>query len=234
MDSIDLSGNDSAVLSALFDPEASLQSTTRVDPALQGPYQRQTLLQIQAREREALLLLNSENPTDSSIRAATSILNQLVDAYPKYASAWNNRAQARRMLINSEDLLNHPDELSLIMSDLSQAILLASPHTPIDAISPMQAKVLGSAHTHRGYLLWRASRSESPSNVLASVNGLNRIDTEQLEEMASREFAAGGRYGNQVAQQLAVKTNPYAKLCGSIVKEALQKEIADKFWPPIS
>ena len=36
--------------------------------------------------------------------------------------------------------------------------------------------------------------------------------------------ALGGRYGNKIARQLSVQTNPYAKACGAIVKEALRKE----------
>ena len=48
-----------------------------------------------------------------------------------------------------------------------------------------------------------------------------------MEEMASRDFGFGGRYGNDTARQMAVKTNPYAKLCGSIVREAMTKEVRE-------
>jgi hypothetical protein len=53
------------------------------------------------------------------------------------------------------------------------------------------------------------------------------LSSGRLEEAASGELALGGRYGNETARQLAVKTNPYAKLCGAVVKEALTKEISD-------
>jgi hypothetical protein len=46
----------------------------------------------------------------------------------------------------------------------------------------------------------------------------------EFEEAASRDFAMGGRYGNEVAKGLAVSTNPTAKLCGRIVREAIKKE----------
>lgn len=39
------------------------------------------------------------------------------------------------------------------------------------------------------------------------------------------DFQQGGRYGNEIARQMAVKTNPYAKMCGAIVKEAMRKEM---------
>lgn len=34
----------------------------------------------------------------------------------------------------------------------------------------------------------------------------------------------GGRYGNEVAGKLAVGVNPMARLCGSMVREALRRE----------
>jgi hypothetical protein len=36
----------------------------------------------------------------------------------------------------------------------------------------------------------------------------------------------GGRYGNEIAKALAVSTNPTAKLCGEMVREAMRKEYA--------
>jgi hypothetical protein len=59
----------------------------------------------------------------------------------------------------------------------------------------------------------------------AGPQRLRGLTSDQLEEMASQDFFFGGRYGNKVAQQLAVQTNPYAKMCGAIVKEALRKEV---------
>jgi len=53
---------------------------------------------------------------------------------------------------------------------------------------------------------------------------LTCLSSTALEELASRDFALGGRYGNKIARQLSVQTNPYAKACGAIVKEALRKE----------
>jgi hypothetical protein len=99
----------------------------------------------------------------------------------------------------------------------------------------VNANVLASAFTHRGLLLWAASRdAELQDALIASVNRLGDLDAEQLEEVASHDFASGGRYGNETAKQLAVKLNPYAKLCGNIVKEAMQKEISDFYSIPIT
>lgn len=224
-----LSDNDSSVLNALFDSEASLQNSLSIDSNLFGAYPQSTLKEVQRRERDALLLVNDENPSQANVDSAIEILDDIIRTYPLHASAWNNRAQTRRIPFSFEALSKHPQELGKIVDDLEQAVSLASPHPPTQALSPMQAKVLASAHTHRGTLLWMASRSEPVAEAFACVKPLGEVDKNQFEELASREFALGGRYGNSTAKQLAVKTNPYAKLCGSIVKEALQKEIADYY-----
>ncbi len=70
--------------------------------------------------------------------------------------------------------------------------------------------------------------------MLSALPGLKPQSLADLEEAASRELGIGGRYGNETARQLAVKTNPYAKLCGSIVREALTKEISDYYHPQIT
>ena len=46
----------------------------------------------------------------------------------------------------------------------------------------------------------------------------------ELEEMASRDFASAARFGDEVAREMSVRTNPYAKMCGAIVKNALREE----------
>lgn len=48
--------------------------------------------------------------------------------------------------------------------------------------------------------------------------------TVRFEEEASRDFIVGGRFGNEIAKALAVASNPTAKLCGEMVKEAMKNE----------
>lgn len=115
-------------------------------------------------------------------------------------------------------------------------------------VSPLQAKILASAYTHRGHLLWRLSKSTNPpppaviqlqnsnsepaaaiippSPILTHLpESLRKASKETLEEMASRDFEQGGRYGNEVAREMAKRTNPYARLCGDIVREAMRGEL---------
>jgi hypothetical protein len=138
------------------------------------------------------------------------------------------------MLIKDEDLPTMPDTVAQIFQDITQAISLATPTQLHEPISHLDARVLASAHSHRGYLLLFASKSEDNRSMLSTLPGLKDQSRADLEEAASRDFGIGGRYGNETARQLAVKTNPYAKLCGSIVREALTKEISDYYQPQIT
>lgn len=141
-------------------------------------------------------------------------------------------------MLLGENLKAEKVSKSTLWADLGKAIELAAPPSPYAAVSPLQSKILASAYTHRGHLTWRLAKSMNP---LANANGQHNAQSadheellppqlqgkskEQLEEMASRDFEMGGRYGNEVAREMAVRTNPYAKLCGNIVKEAMRGEI---------
>ncbi|KAL2797723.1 hypothetical protein BJX66DRAFT_297084 [Aspergillus keveii] len=245
-----LTTNDSAVLQALFDAESSPSSAVNVEsslPALPAhlniPAKEHSFLQ--SREREIISALSSQStPTRETLESAISELSTLIASHPTYPSAYANRAQALRMLIEgplpasttetseteAEILFNNTDEqhLTTLLSDLGTAISLSTPRSPADPVSSLQARLLADTHTHRAYLLLKISRrlKSAGDNEEASVPAqLKELGSEELEEMASRDFFFGGRYGNKVAQQMAVQTNPYAKMCGAIVKEAMRKEI---------
>jgi len=228
-----LSGNDSAVLSALFDPESSLSSAANINYSTPETIDSERLSLLQNEERNALRPLNQKKPSKSDIEHALSKLSDIVESNPDYASALVNRAQAQRLLVQDGELSKNPELVLNISEDLAKAISLTTPKSPTDSVSAMDAKILAAAHTHRGYLLLLASKSEENRHMMDSIKALRDLRKEDLEEMASRELALGGRYGNETARQLAVKTNPYAKLCGSIVKEALQKEISDYYQIPV-
>ncbi|KAL4922290.1 hypothetical protein BDW62DRAFT_172205 [Aspergillus aurantiobrunneus] len=250
-----LTTNDSAVLQALFDAESSPSSAVTIDPALpQLPSHLNISTKehafFQAREKEIISPLTSTStttePTPETLHSAITALDTLINNHPTYPAAYANRAQALRMLIEHEQQssleCNNTDDdairdrfppattnlLSSLLADLAQAIFLSTPLSPADAVSPLQARLLADSHTHRAYLLLRISRQLKVNNAV-DVGGipgrLRDVGPDGLEEMASRDFFLGGRYGNKVAQQMAVQTNPYAKMCGAIVKEAMRKEV---------
>ncbi|OJJ96376.1 hypothetical protein ASPACDRAFT_1859591 [Aspergillus aculeatus ATCC 16872] len=251
-----LTSNDSAVLQALFDAESSPSSALAIDATLPtlpahlniSPEKHESL---KSAELEIIRTLQQPEPSLSTVQKAITDLDLLITDAPTYPSAYMNRAQARRLLIDltlipsSSSLpsssIQDPDTdtdtdlklfapanrapASALLADLTQAIQLASPRSPADPVSPGQARILADAYTHRGYLLLKAARFRH-SHGEGGPERLDGLGAQQLEEMASGDFFLGGRFGNKVAQQLAVQTNPYAKMCGAIVKEALRKEVA--------
>ncbi|CAK40579.1 hypothetical protein CBS63078_10899 [Aspergillus niger] len=245
-----LTTNDSAVLQALFDAESSPSNSITIDSSLPTypshlnitPELLQTL---QSREVSIIRTLQSETTLDiPTIQQAIKDLDTLIAEHPTYPSAYVNRAQTLRILIdktktttessgddNDDDKIFDPENTqpaSTLLADLGNAITLATPRSPADPVSSVQARLLADAHTHRGYLLLKAARvkkERKQEEVIGGPDQLRVVEPEQLEDMASRDFFFGGRYGNKVAQQLAVQTNPYAKMCGAIVKEALRKEV---------
>lgn len=171
-----------------------------------------------------------------------STLGELISEYPKYASARNNRAQALRRLYgdtmllrgsaNSNALLSDIDDLkrseaaALALSDLGKAIELLTPKTVFASISPQAGKTLSLAHTQRAAIYHTTAKSLQAGQVanIAVERKEAGWATLNFEEAASRDFALGGRYGNEIAKGLAVSTNPTAKLCGQMVREAMKKE----------
>jgi hypothetical protein len=153
-----------------------------------------------------------------------TLLNKLIEDNPSYASAYANRAQVSRLLETRAPATYNSQNTESILADLSKAISLATPTSPSTPLSAFQAKVLSAAHTHRAYLLYRLARSENTEGVPGSLRELSK---EELEDMASHDFFMGGRFGDKVAQQMSVYTNPYAKMCGAIVKEAMKEEMKE-------
>ncbi|KAJ5090021.1 hypothetical protein N7532_008705 [Penicillium argentinense] len=246
-----LTSNDSAVLQALFDAESSPSSGITIDSNLPSwsaivNISQQDLATLNNREAEIIRKLqDSENPSQKTIQSALDALDALISKYPTYPPAYTNRAQTIRLLVDTQYKQSHPENTdssddalftpeaadfsSRIFADLGQAITLATPSSPADALSTVQARLLADAHTHRGYLLLKAARVKKntvlPPMEEVGPERLRGLSADELEEMASRDFFLGGRFGNKIAQQLAVQTNPYAKMCGAIVKEAMRKEV---------
>lgn len=180
-------------------------------------------------------------------RCCLSRLGHLIQECPRYASARNNRAQAIRRLCGDSILLaNAPqtpqallrdldDAERIVMadtalSDLDLAIRLLSPVGIFPSMSPQAARTLSAAHTQRAALYLMTSKLMSTNSVSVAPGRREEKWTKlEFEENASRDFAMGGRYGNDIAKGLAVSTNPTAKLCGQMVREAMKKEYGEDF-----
>jgi len=183
--------NDSITLTRLFDPESSPDSSlVPISPSLPADpnYPSEVLSRLQSTELEAIRL------SDTSATDALSLLGDLITKYPRYASAYNNRAQLRRIL---------KQDKGEVLADLDEAIQIATPTMPLTPVSNLQAKVLCAAWTQKGVVLLECGD----------------------EDRAAAAFQAGARYGGEVARQMAVRANPYARLCGAIVKKAMRNEL---------
>jgi hypothetical protein len=244
--SVKLTSNDASVLQALFDAESSPSASSKnakVDPSLPSfpTVLESDVTALKSRELNAIRQIQQTNDSRLIEKAITE-LDTLISEFPAYPSAYVNRAQALRLLVQARANRNEEDSDSTLFfhensrlatrlfSDLGQAISLSIPNRPQDSVSPAQSRLLADAHTHRGYLLLKAAKLRKEDNLNGGPEQLLKVESEDmLEEMASREFFQGGWYGNKVAQQLSVQTNPYAKMCGAIVKEALKKEMKQYF-----
>jgi hypothetical protein len=225
-----LSTSDTAVLEALFDPEGFSTASSNIDllsNALPNVSEEKETRELQILEKDIISSLHlEEQPTKLAINTALERLTDIITDNPDYVSAYANIAQVRRLLLGSDEFSRaNIGQLELVLSDLDTAIRLASPPSPLEPVSSLQAKILATCHTHRAYILYKLSKSRDMTNL-----GFKFVPSkvEQLEEAASRGFYMGGLYGNEVARKMSVATNPYSKLCGSIVKTALQKEIGQK------
>lgn len=246
MQAIDLSKADSKVLAQVFDPESGpAKAEVIVNPDLPADRHIQStdlLLALKAREKSAIQLIEgfeksaekSEHAKSEAYQGAIQILDDLIHEHPNYASARNNRAQLRRWRFGDRNLIvqkrstidsERRQASAAAVSDLRECIDLASPSSPQDAVSPAQGRLLAQAHTQLGALFYAAAK-DLDKDVEVVCNGLLGWGKDGFEEEASRLFYLGGLYGNEVAKALAVHTNPHAKLCGNIVKEAMRKEMA--------
>ncbi|KAJ2897810.1 hypothetical protein MKZ38_004372 [Zalerion maritima] len=257
MTSIALSKNDVNVLEKIKDPESNPSCAAFIDPELardphiidQGLYERlvqmerDILLSAQQVEMEiAELRPKSDKAPEMEYRACVESLDNMIEEFPQYASARNNRVQAMRRLYGDKilvpgkesprnALLQNIDDVECtqavtkILGDLDEAIRLLSPTTPFAGISPQQAKTLSKLHTQRAAVYHETSKATQEGLLRVGLerkeSGWSRL---QFEEAASRDFALGGKYGCDIAKGLAVSTNPTAKLCGQMVREAMKKE----------
>ncbi|TKA80506.1 hypothetical protein B0A49_00328 [Cryomyces minteri] len=251
-----LSKNDSQVFARVFSPESAIQvPTVLINPNLPAERDILPPLHAQLRKQElvAIRLVESfecspstHSSKDSVYQRAIALLNQLIRDHPNYASARNNRAQLIRWRYGDRHAICETPtrfESSVAaatgtaLTDLHTAIALASPLRPTDAVSPFQGKMLGQAYTQLAALYHAASKDLNEDSSAVAGSELDAEwskpfeqyvgwSSETFEEEGSKCFYLGGSYGNEVGKAMARHTNPYAKLCGSIVKEAMRKEYA--------
>lgn len=226
--SLALSANDARILNALFDPETLPSSVARskqsalIDAALppHPAMSKPEFEMLEAQQTEIVLRVSSASDI-TTIEDALKQMDAVVEHWPTYPSPFVNRAMLRRLKMEAEVQglgFRHAklSDIGAIILDLSTAISHASPSAWSDAaVSPFQARILRTAYSHRAYLHLKCAETG---------RALEGKDKSELEEMASNDFAAAARYGDEAAREMSVRTNPYAKMCGAIVRNALEEE----------
>ena len=165
---------------------------------------------IEQKEKEILGSIKNDSATRGAMTTCRAQLDELIDQNPTHASAYVSRTQVTRLLLPEEDLFNseHRFYTTSILTDLTEAIALATPRTTNDPVSHEGARILASAHTQRGSLLYKAAKSPVP---LDAALKLPSVDKSRLEELASRDFFWGRRYAKRAVQQGSTKMNSHVK-----------------------
>ncbi|ETS77518.1 hypothetical protein PFICI_11392 [Pestalotiopsis fici W106-1] len=238
------------------DPSTSIlvDSTLPKDPNVTEPsiYERVSkrekdiVLSMQQLEMQlaGIKVLRSVQDPVQEYAACVSHLGELISEFPNYASARNNRAQALRRLHGDKLLSKVLDMQALkqdasneeraqaaitLLGDLDEAISLLTPKSVFGSISPVAGRTLSLAHTQRGAIYHMTAKSASAERQDLGERREAVWSIVDFETAASRDFALGGKYGNDIAKGLAVATNPTAKLCGQMVREAMKKEYGPAF-----
>ncbi|KAF9701051.1 hypothetical protein EKO04_000142 [Ascochyta lentis] len=224
-----LSANDARILNALFDPEtlpssvAKSKDASAIDDLLPPhPTISSSQLSILETQQNEIIQQTSSDSSIEAIDSAIRSLNDITTSNPTYPSAFVNRAMLQRLKIEASLPPDHhifsvpePD-IEAIFTDLARAIHLSLPtYAQAAPVSSYQARMLRTAYSHRAFLYLKASETGT------ELGGLGKSD---LEELSSKDFAAAARYGDEAAREMSVRTNPYAKMCGAIVKNALREE----------
>ena len=265
--SISLSMRDLNVLARIKDPECDPMSGPLVNHALpQDPHiadpgayetvserERDMVLSVQHMEKQLAAFFQTRARVDlvRRYRECVVVLDRLIDEYPQYASARNNRAQAIRRLAGDAMLLANPASTGsqdapqqaivpdmeaaerkamakTALDDLDLSISLLTPSGGFVGLSPQTARTLSMAHTQRAAIYHMTAKFLEQSCLSVAQDRPERLWTKlDFEESAARDFFVGGRYGNEVAKGLAVGPNPTAKLCGQMVREAMKREYGE-------
>lgn len=227
-----LSANDARILNALFDPEtlpssvAAAKSTSTIDDSLPShpSITSSQLSKLEAQQNELVRHITSSS-SSSDTEAAIKQQDEIISNYPAYPSAYLNRAMLRRMKLESAlpkdaSIFSSPElEVDALFADLSRSISTSLPSSSATtSVSTYQARILRTAYSHRAYLYLKAAE------LGIEWRGKGKSD---LEELASADFASAARFGDEVAREMSVRTNPYAKMCGAIVRNALKEERKD-------
>lgn len=184
--------------------------------------------QISAQEQQAIkLALNSQDIDD-----AAEILEKIIALDPRYASAYNNLAQVYRIKLEvKDDIIEKFLLYEKIVVCLKNCLSLCEP-TLVDngeecrTMSSCQKTLLRQCYTQLSLVHLQMSHEKKLLQLAITADSTNSLatliaDPWSLDSAIYTYLERAGLYGNVFAEFLAPYKNPYAQVCGQIVREAL-------------
>ncbi|KAF8472095.1 hypothetical protein BDZ91DRAFT_489925 [Kalaharituber pfeilii] len=169
--------------------------------------------------------LSKDNKDDklSLLTASLNTLTTLTSQYPHFASAWNNRAQVLRLLLDLDPPIatNAATTPQWLTSQIRLSLQHTLSLTPTPPPTPHDRHLLQSAWTQLGALYLHFSKHPEHLPVDAGPD----TDPSALESKASHAFEQAGKLGSELGKAMAVRTNPYAKMCAGMVREVMRREM---------
>ncbi|KAJ1728296.1 hypothetical protein LPJ61_004108 [Coemansia biformis] len=148
------------------------------EPAREKPPAIPADLLAMLRKREIQAIHAAEN---GQLDSAVLKLTEIIADCPHYASAYNNRAQARRLQgTSTQD----------VMADLDMAVSYAADQNTLAQAFTQKAVVLKESGDQDGAFYY---------------------------------FSQGAKHGSEVAKMAVARENPYAKMCGNMVAQAMKQ-----------
>lgn len=196
-----ISEHDQRVLKLIFNATTKQAELKTVIDVLLPPDQHVKLEKVEELVKlEKLAILREK---EGRLKDAVEILDNIIVQEPKYASAYNNRAQMKRLC---------DADWKSIICDLESAIALSLPEKSTSRVSKMQAQVLRNSYGQLSAVYLQ--QSKLPENAHRSW---------QLQMKASDMMVEASKYGEQIALTLAARINPYAQLCGNMMETVLSQ-----------
>jgi tetratricopeptide (TPR) repeat protein len=197
-----LTHHDKEILDRIFSQElfiADNDDATAPLPQVRGNRKLRPIEEEAAQlELQAIRLTEQKSP---QLQDAVRLLTQAIALAPEYPSPYNNRAQVYRLLGEQEKSL----------ADLNRAIELCDSAAPNDF-----SLVKRQALNQRAWLRYQAAAD-------GGGEGEGGDGDEKNSDAAYKDFEAAAALGSTDARRMAVRCNPYARLCNDIMQEMLSR-----------
>jgi len=144
---------------------------------------------------KALERLGVELAEAGNVEKALAQFEKAIEIAPKWASAYNNRAQALRLIGRNEGL----DDIIMLVTYILDQILFIEAIQNLDKalqFSNGKGKVACQSYCQRAMLLEQSTK-----------------------EAALKDWESAAKLGSQFARTRLVQLNPYAALCNSMLND---------------